>query len=312
MTEPQRVGGSSLEILGRLAPADEEVVRQIPLDELRPDPDQPRTDFAGDSVRTDDSKELSALADNLRAVGFAQPLRVRPDPEGDGYRIITGERRWRAARLAGLKTAPCLVDAESRKDHLRLALQLSENLQRRDLRLVDVAATLARLRKETGLSDRELAELLGRSRSWLSHHLRPLKARGLAREALEADLLRSAETLRLFEKLPLAQQQRLLQKARKAGTPIPRGAISGRLAQAQPTGSPATKRCSSAGKPQAKPSAASPSTPGASDDHTSALQLSAHEWHLLFRALGRALPPEPSEWPPALKAILRALGPDDD
>jgi ParB family chromosome partitioning protein len=152
-------------------------LRDLPLDLIRPNPAQPRTRF--------DSASISSLAASIADAGMVQPLIVRP--LGDGrYELIAGERRWRAAREAGVQTVPAVVREEAEAERLQTAL--IENMAREDLNPVDEARACAALVEDLGLSKEELARRLGRSRSAISNLIRLLD---LPDEALE--LLASGE-----------------------------------------------------------------------------------------------------------------------
>ncbi|GMU64582.1 MAG: hypothetical protein AMXMBFR36_08560 [Acidobacteriota bacterium] len=195
-------------------------VVDLPVVEVHPDPRQVRSDFAADVLSAEDQEDLEGLARNIAAIGIHNPIHVRPDAEG-GYVIISGERRWRAAGIAGLETVPCLVAAEGELDAGRNTLtQLSENLQRSNLKLLDVGNALKRCLDETGLGQAELAKELGKSKSWVSKYLALLKAEGPFRAALDEGLLGNPETARMFGRLDSRLQERLLRSARKANEPI--------------------------------------------------------------------------------------------
>jgi ParB family transcriptional regulator, chromosome partitioning protein len=138
--------------------------QNIALDELRPNEEQPRGTF--------DGEKLNELAQSIQANGVIQPITVRKEPNGM-YTIIAGERRWRAARLAGLKEIPALVRSVEQNRVLELALV--ENLQREDLNPVETAAAFQRLVSEHGLSHEEIAERTGKDRSTITNFLRLLK-----------------------------------------------------------------------------------------------------------------------------------------
>jgi len=145
---------------------------EIPLDAIEANPQQPRKDF--------DDKGLQDLAASLRQSGFLQPVVVRR--VGDGYQLIVGERRWRAAKLAGLTRIPALVrdatDAES------LELALVENLLREDLNPLEEAEAYHRLLGEFSWTQEELAQRVGRDRSTVANCLRLLNLP----EPIQADL----------------------------------------------------------------------------------------------------------------------------
>ena len=120
-------------------------VRYISLNQIRPNPQQPRRSFDEDS--------LSELAESIRSYGILQPLTVRR--QGTGYELVAGERRLRAAAMAGLREVPCLVAQVGEEDSALLALM--ENLQRRDLDCWEEAEALSRLIARYGLSQEEAA-----------------------------------------------------------------------------------------------------------------------------------------------------------
>ena len=138
---------------------------EIPLDRLCPNPEQPRKRFDDDS--------LAGLADSIRRHGVLQPLLVSENGAG-GYLVIAGERRWRAARTAGLKTVPAVI-RERLGARDELALALVENLQRRDLSALEEARAFEHLRSEHGLSQTEIAKQVGMDRSTIANALRLLR-----------------------------------------------------------------------------------------------------------------------------------------
>lgn len=138
-------------------------VLDLPIDALRPNPNQPRIEF--------DEASLRSLSDSIRRYGILQPLTVRRTDEG--YELIAGERRLRAAKLAGLREVPCLLARSSEEESALLAL--IENLQRRDLHYLEEAAAIARLIATYGLSQEQAAERLGKSQSAIANKLRLLR-----------------------------------------------------------------------------------------------------------------------------------------
>ncbi|WP_294542885.1 ParB/RepB/Spo0J family partition protein [uncultured Gemmiger sp.] len=136
----------------------------LPVREIEPDPDQPRKNF--------DEESLSALAQSITENGLLQPIAVRPKKAGPGYTIIAGERRWRAARIAGLDEVPVIV--KNVTDEQAAALALIENLQREDLDPIEVAEGCRRLIDQYGLTQEQAALRLGKSRSAITNTLRLL------------------------------------------------------------------------------------------------------------------------------------------
>lgn len=149
-------------------------VHYIAIEQIRPSTQQPRQNF--------DEAGLRDLADSIRAYGILQPLTVRRAEKG--YELIAGERRLRAAVLAGLREVPCLLAQVDERDAGFLAL--IENLQRRDLDYWEEAAAIARLIRRYGLSQEGAAEKLGKSQSAVANKLRllrlPESVREIARE----------------------------------------------------------------------------------------------------------------------------------
>lgn len=149
-------------------------VQYIPLGRIRPNPQQPRRSF--------DEEGLAELAASIRSCGILQPLTVRRAREG--YELVAGERRLRAARIAGLREVPCLVAQVGEEDSALLALM--ENLQRRDLDCWEEAQAIARLISRYGLSQEEAARRLGRAQPTVANKLRLLRlpedVRALLRE----------------------------------------------------------------------------------------------------------------------------------
>lgn len=140
-----------------------ERVRYLDTESIRANPDQPRCHF--------DDAALGELSESIRRYGILQPLTVRRS--GTGYELIAGERRLRAARLAGLREVPCLVLRSSGEESALLSLV--ENLQRRDLHYLEEAAAIARLIERYGLTQEQAAEKLGRSQSAVANKLRLLR-----------------------------------------------------------------------------------------------------------------------------------------
>jgi ParB family chromosome partitioning protein len=137
---------------------------QLRVDEIRPNPRQPRRHL--------DSETTSGLAESIRAQGILQPVVVRPG-EGGGYELIAGERRWRAAREAGLASVPALVREADDRETLLLALV--ENVAREDLSPLEEARAYAVLIDEFGLSLGDAAERVGRSKPAVSNRIRLLE-----------------------------------------------------------------------------------------------------------------------------------------
>lgn len=137
---------------------------RLPVREIEPDPDQPRKNF--------DEDAMAALAESIGENGLLQPIAVRAKKTGPGYVIIAGERRWRAARMAGLDEVPVLIKEVT--DEQAAALALIENLQREDLDPIEVAEGCKKLIERYGLTQEEAAKRLGKSRSAITNAMRLL------------------------------------------------------------------------------------------------------------------------------------------
>ena len=162
MSSRRGIGRGLAAILPETGPGDP-AYREVPVDLIRPNPEQPRRSF--------DPEALAALAESVAEAGVIQPLILRPLPDGR-YELIAGERRWRAAREAGLETVPAMVRDEDAARRMQTAL--IENVAREDLNPVDEARACATLVEELGLSKEALAGRLGRTRPAISNLIRLL------------------------------------------------------------------------------------------------------------------------------------------
>jgi ParB family chromosome partitioning protein len=176
-TAKRGLGSGLAAILPEASVEDVGELRELPVETIKPNPNQPRTKI--------DPESLDGLASSIEANGVVQPLLVRPLPDGS-YELIAGERRWRAAQKAGLAKVPAVVRDQELAERLQVAL--IENMVREDLNPVDEARACAALVDDLGLSKEELARRVGRSRPAVSNLIRLLD---LPDEAL--DLLESGE-----------------------------------------------------------------------------------------------------------------------
>ena len=151
----------------------DDALRNLSIDELQPGKYQPRGHM--------EKEALTELADSIKTQGVMQPILVRTRAQG-GYEIIAGERRWRAARIAGLTTVPALVKELSDSD--ALAAALIENIQREDLSPLEEAAGIQRLVQEFAMTHQAIAETLGRSRASVTNLLRLLELAPPVRDLL--------------------------------------------------------------------------------------------------------------------------------
>jgi ParB family chromosome partitioning protein len=208
-------------------------LRELPVELVQPNPNQPRRHF--------DEESLTALAGSLTDRGVLQPILVRPQPGGT-YELIAGERRWRAAQLAGLATVPALVRPED--DAASLELALIENMAREDLNPVEEARACSMLVEELGLTREDVGRRVGRSRVAVSNLMRLLDLPDEALELLESGELTEGHGRALLLAPDHADRRRLARsaaaegwtvreteaRAREAGTPEASRAPSGRRA----------------------------------------------------------------------------------
>ena len=150
---------------GETAAPDRRPPRRLSIAMLRPNPRNPRKSF--------DDGDLADLTTSIRERGVVQAILVRPAPDGDGYEIIAGERRWRAAQKAGLHEVPIVVHEASDREALELAL--IENVQRADLNPLEEAIGYQQLIDEHGYSQSQLSEIIGKSRPHIANTLRLMK-----------------------------------------------------------------------------------------------------------------------------------------
>jgi ParB family chromosome partitioning protein len=169
------LGSGLAAILPEAAVEDAGELRELPIELIKPNPNQPRTKV--------DPEALAGLASSIETNGVVQPLLVRPLPDGS-YELIAGERRWRAARTAGLEKVPAVVRDQELAERLQVAL--IENMVREDLNPVDEARACAALVDELGLSREGLARRVGRSRPAVSNLIRLLDLPDEALELLES------------------------------------------------------------------------------------------------------------------------------
>jgi ParB family chromosome partitioning protein len=181
-------------------------LRHIPLDLITPNPRQPRRSF--------DQETLQALADSVRERGIVQPVLVRPVPGGT-YELVAGERRWRAAQIAGMEAVPALV--RPRDDSAALEIALIENMAREDLNPVEEARACAALVEELGLSREDVGRRVGRSRVAVSNLLRVLDLPDEVLELLEAGELTEGHGRALLLAEDHGDRRRLGREAAREG-----------------------------------------------------------------------------------------------
>jgi ParB family chromosome partitioning protein len=181
-------------------------LREVPLEIVRPNPRQPRRAF--------DERGLAELSRSIAARGMLQPVVVRPLPSGE-YELLAGERRLRAARMAGLEVIPALV--READDAERLELALAENMARQDLNPVEEARACATLVEDLGITKEEVGRRVGRSRAAISNLIRLLDLPEEALESIESGALSEGHGRALLTCKDHDERKRLARAARDGG-----------------------------------------------------------------------------------------------
>lgn len=207
MAERPRGMGRGLAAILAVSPQDGvEGLRDLPLDVIEPNRNQPRRRF--------DEESLVALAESIRLRGVLQPVLVRPLASGH-YELIAGERRWRAAKLAELQRIPAMIRED--QDSASLELALIENMLRQDLNPVEEAQACAALIDELGLTREEVGVRVGRSRVAVSNLLRLLELPDEALELLQSGALTEGHGRALLLAADHDQRRRLARQAAERG-----------------------------------------------------------------------------------------------
>ena len=212
-SRPPAAGVISAQVVP-VAPAGEELAR-LPLDLLQRGRYQPRLDMRAET--------LTELADSIRAQGVVQPIVVRPldipiDGASQRYEIIAGERRWRAAQMAGLSEIPAVI--RHIPDEAAIAMALIENIQRENLNPLEEARALERLISEFGLTHQQAAEAVGRSRAGVSNLLRLLELAPEVCELLEQRQLEMGHARALLALEQRRKQVEVAQLVAKKGLSV--------------------------------------------------------------------------------------------
>jgi len=180
----------------------------VGIETLRPNPSQPRKSL--------DPDKLSSLAASIKEKGILQPLLVRPIPEG--YEIVAGERRWRAAQKAGLREVPVVVQELGERESLEAALV--ENLQRENLNPIEEALAYVELMKEWGLTQEMLAKRLGRNRSTIANTVRLLQLSPRVQQLVSRGELSAGHGRALLALPDFSSQETLAQKILAKGLSV--------------------------------------------------------------------------------------------
>lgn len=175
-----------------------ERIQSLSVENLAPNPDQPRTTFAAEA--------LAELAASIKQYGIVQPLVVSPTAEG--YIIIAGERRWRASKLAGLKHVPAIVRTSQELERLELALV--ENVQRVDLSALEQAVSIERLHQQFNLTYADIARRLGKANSTVTNIVRLLQLPVDAKQALAAGAISEGHARQILALKDTPEKQREL------------------------------------------------------------------------------------------------------
>ena len=149
-------------------------LNEIALDQISPNPNQPRREF--------DEEAMQELANSIREIGIIQPVTLRQMEDGK-YQIIAGERRWRAAQMAGLETIPAYI--RTVKDETVMEMALVENIQREDLNAIEIALAYEHLVETTGMTQEKISERVGKSRTAVTNYMRLLKLPAQVQMALK-------------------------------------------------------------------------------------------------------------------------------
>ncbi len=175
-------------------------IMEVPIEDIFPNPDQPRTHF--------DEKALQELSESIKLLGIIQPITVRK--EGQKYKIISGERRYRASKLAGLKTIPAYIRLVNDQELLEMALV--ENIQREDLDPIEVALTYQRLLEEIGLTQDSLSQRVGKERSTITNSLRLLRLSPDVQQAVREGVISAGHGRAIISLEDVDNQQILFKK----------------------------------------------------------------------------------------------------
>ena len=294
---------------GTLSPGS---VQSLPLDRIRFDPGQPRKSMAEGSLRE--------LADSIARHGVLEPILVRP--EGEAWILVCGERRVRAAHLAGLAEIPAVVRDLSLTE-VRL-VQLIENIQREDLPPLAIARAIDDIMKTWDMTQEACAKALGKSQTYVSRHLALLQADTLTTRAMEAGLVRDPEAVTLLNRMDPEAKKELLSRALDANTLVSVRTVREELERIE---APVQKEIEKPGRPIPKAMTETPTvrseeappygseipieetktvksvpTPGDSDPVV-AVRLSLSVWKKVLERLG--LDPEAS--PEDVQALLERI-----
>ncbi len=217
--------GRGLDALFTENATDQNASVPLPLRDVEPNRQQPRRDF--------DEAALEELAESIRLHGVLQPILVRPLPGGT-YQIVAGERRWRASRLAGLTEIPAIIREMDEQTASELAM--IENLQREDLNAIEEAEGYRRLMETFSLTQEQVAQRVGKSRSAVANALRLLDLDEPTREAVRAGAFSAGHARALLSVSDPSLRRQLAERARQGASvrELERAARNDRPAQSRP------------------------------------------------------------------------------
>ena len=186
-------------------------INEIDIDLIRPNPDQPRREFDADA--------LEELSNSIRELGIIQPVSLRQAPDGT-YQIIAGERRYRAARMAGLEKIPAYV--RTAEDETMMEMALIENIQREDLNAVEIALTFQKLIEQYGLTQEKLSERIGKKRATIANYLRLLKLPAEIQMGLKNRTIEMGHARALISISDAAAQLKIYEEIKETGCSVRR------------------------------------------------------------------------------------------
>lgn len=173
---------------------------EVSIEDIYPNPSQPRTYF--------DEKALVELAESIKTLGIIQPITLRKD--GDKFEIISGERRYRASKIAGLETVPAYIRLVNDQELLEMALV--ENIQREDLDAIEIALTYQRLLEEIGMTQENLSQRVGKERSSITNSIRLLRLSPEVQDAIRSGEISAGHGRAILSQEDPQKQKELFQK----------------------------------------------------------------------------------------------------
>jgi ParB family chromosome partitioning protein len=181
-------------------------ISEVPIDQIEANPNQPRRDF--------DEESLLELANSLRQIGIIQPITLRQTGD-ERYQIVAGERRWRAARMAGIDSIPAYI--RTIDDEQVMEMALIENIQREDLNAIEIALAYAHLLESDGMTQEKVSERVGKSRVAVANYLRLLKLPAQVQMALQKRTIDMGHARALLSLDSPSQQLEVFEELQKNG-----------------------------------------------------------------------------------------------